>query len=41
MIDSTGEYVHGEQAQYTFATGRVYTGYFMNGQAVGISLDDI
>ena len=32
-----GEFVHGDMAVYTFTTGRTYTGYFMEGQAVGIN----
>ncbi|MBR6563624.1 MAG: hypothetical protein IKK70_06785 [Clostridia bacterium] len=38
VINEFGEYVHGEEAVYTFTTGRTYRGYFENGQAVGINI---
>lgn len=38
VLNEKGEYVHGEQSVYTFTTGRTYTGYFIEGQAVGINV---
>ncbi len=38
IVDEKGEYVHGEIAVYTFTTGRSYRGYFIEGQAVGVSI---
>lgn len=38
ITDEHGEFVHGEIAVYTFTTGRTYSGFFIEGQAVGISI---
>ena len=35
--DEKGEYVHGDMSIYTFTTGRTYSGYFIEGQAVGVN----
>lgn len=38
ILDEKGEYVHIEEAVYTFTTGRTYRGYFIEGQAVGVNI---
>lgn len=40
ILNEKGEFVHGEKAIYTFETGRTYTGYFIEGQAVGVNITD-
>ena len=40
ILNEKGEYVHGEKAVYTFDTGRTYTGYFIEGQAVGVNFTE-
>ena len=40
ILNEKGEFVHGEKAIYTFETGRTYTGYFFEGQAVGVNITD-
>ncbi len=37
LKDQAGNYVHGEMATYTFTTGRTYSGYFVEGKAIGIN----
>ena len=39
ILDANGEYTHGEMGIYTFSTGRTYRGYFMEGKAIGVSIE--
>lgn len=36
ITDERGQWVHGEEAIYTFTTGRTYRGYFIEGKPVGV-----
>ena len=38
IVNDKGEFVHGENATYTFTTGRTYRGFFVAGKAEGITL---
>lgn len=41
ILNEAGEYVHTEEAIYTFTTGRTYRGYFIEGQAVGVNIGTV